>query len=428
MKYLAVTCAFLFGCLPTGTGNPLSDAAPSSDAGPSFDSAPSYDSGPTVSDAAPTDASNDTGPGADAGCVDAGFTGCGSEPQIGCDCLSGPPTAVGAGAPVALIDHEAEDGRATLIRFRRDGVSAAGDLDSVVLRDGVVESEAVIVRGADRANDVVVSVGARTVVSWVQSRGTLMMADVDLATNEVSEPVEVLTRDHIRRLALAQRDGVTAVAFAGAMPGDTSEHVHFFRVPDDGSAPTIRQHAAGMDLHGLALAPSGTGWMLSYTGDEGVETLALTEEGEAVGAPVRIGTSNNVPSLFLQARPGGFVFAYEGTVGAVHLLDAGGTSVAERPLTGRLVALGWADDEGEGTGMLLTSERLDCRTDETPLTFTRFDTDLQPHHEPVRVGAADDVGSFDGRVDGAVTLIDGAPFVSFTRAAEAQLVPTCVGR
>lgn len=230
--------------------------------------------------------------------------------------------------------------------------------------------------------------------------------------------------DHIRRLAVAQRGAVTAVSFVGAMSGAESEEVHFFVVPDEGSVPTIRRHAAGMDLHGLALAPADSGWMLAFTGDEGVQILGLTEAGEAEGVPVQIGSSGFVPGLFLHGRPEGFVFAYEGAEGAVHLLDSVGSSIAEMPLLGSLVALAWAD----GAGMLLTSERLDCRSDQTPLTFTRFDMDLEPRHEPVRAGAADDVGAFGSRVDGAIALIDGVPFVASRLGGEAQLVPVCVDR
>lgn len=186
MKRFPFACAFLVACLPTGTGNPLTDAAPAFDGG-----VPGSDAAPSPSDAAASDAAyNDVGPGADASCVDAGLAGCGSEPQLGCDCLSGPPALVGSGAPLALVDHDAEDGRSTMIRFRRDE-AGSGDLDSVVLRDGVVESETVIVRRADRAGPVVASIGAKLVVAWVESRTTLMMAEVNIATNEVSTPARI---------------------------------------------------------------------------------------------------------------------------------------------------------------------------------------------------------------------------------------------
>ncbi|MFT5356603.1 MAG: hypothetical protein ACI9KE_003828 [Polyangiales bacterium] len=420
----------LCACLPTGTGNPLQDASPgqdggaASDTGPGFDASPRADSGPGA-DAALSDAgaASDAAAGADGfapdvgTCTDSGPSRCGTTGEATCECLAGESVTLGEGRPLLVADHEELDGRVTLVR-RRQAEADGTVIEAIVVAGGVVESTtelATNVQDAAASNGDAISVAVRI------GEGEILHFEVGVETG-VSAPAVSYTHPRgVGAFDVARNGTTTALAFSSAVSDDLLDGRSVSVVRFEGGVfnAEIAEHMGGVNIRALSIAALEETWLLAVATDDSVFTLLLDAAGAAMGASQEVAAIGFVSRLDLTATDDGFLLAHDGVAPAVYFLDAGGASVAQQPVVGRVLALEWlASGAGLGFAMMLRSDTLSCATSDSPLVFERFRAGFRPLHEPVRVGSADYAA--------AVTLVDGSPWVANSTGTALNFVNACL--
>lgn len=415
-------------CLPTGTGNPLQqDASPGMDVGAasdagSFDASfpdggPSPDIGGQLPDSGPSfDASSPDG-GLDASCPDAGPSGCGVTGGPTCECLAGEDLFLGNGRPLALADHPALDGRATLVRQRADMMS--GNVLEVLVvdtGDGSTESPFLLATQIDHA---AAAVGDSISVAYVPDAADSEVQLLDVAIMMgAADPVEQsYAHPHpVGELAVARAGTTSVTAFVSATSDEPSEGQSVFvhRVTGGVAEATASQYGGGTEVHAIAIAATPDGWLLSYATNDAVFTQLLDASGMAVDVPQEIASASFVSELHLVAREDGFLLAFDGARSTLHFLDATGASSSSVPIAGRIVALEWASP---GYAMTVRSDAVACSSSASPLIFERTTVDLMELHEPVRVGAGDSA---------RVVLVDDVPWVASFAGTALSFVNACV--
>ncbi|MFK8001565.1 MAG: hypothetical protein AB8H86_18360 [Polyangiales bacterium] len=415
-------------CLPTGTGNPLQDAAPSidggaaSDAGGGFDasasdSGPSSDGGVQLPDSGPSQDASPGDAGFDASCPDAGPTGCGVTGGPSCDCLAGEELALGSGRPLALVDHPALDGRMTLVRQRADVTRDVLEALVVDTEDGSTASTFLfatqVVRAAAAADPPRVSIAY--VSDGAESELQLLDSAIMMGADEPVEQSYVHSHP-IGELAVARAGTMSVSAFVSASSDEPSEGQSVFvhRVVDGVADPGVSQYGAASELRAIAITAAPAGWLLSYATDAAVFAQLLDASGAAVGIAQEITTASFVSELHLVARDEGFFLAVDGATPAVHFLDDTGASSSDVRVEGRIVALEWAS---AGHAMTVRSEAVLCSSSASPLIFERITPDLMSLHDPVRVGAGELA---------AVVLVDEVPWVASSAGSALTVVNACV--
>lgn len=425
MRYLILPF-FLTACLPTGTGNPLADAATGSDAGGAFDAAAS-DSGPQFPDSGPAgDAGvvQDGGPaadasapdsGVDAGCSDAGPPGCGTTGGASCDCLAGDPLALGEGRPLLLADHGAEDGRVTLIRQRIDT-----SIESRVLTSAGGAAEATHLLAANVAQVATTAAGEAFSIAYMSTELdtelNILSGVIDTGM-AIATPQRFIHSSSLGLLAVARAGTTTTAAFVSESEGALEAESVFVVQAIDGVAGTRQSlaHANAGLIRAIDIRGGAGGWLLAFATPEAVFTQRLDASASAVGEAREVASTSFVSELHLVARADeGFVLSYDGATPALHVLDAEGVSTNSMIIEGRVVALEWSGAEV----MLVRSDALSCSTADSPLAFERFDVDGMPLHEAVRVGAGDS--------GAALALVDGSPWVVSSSMSALSLTNACL--
>ena len=428
MRPLLLIPFVLCACLPTGTGNPLADAsagqdggaapdasgfdaAASSDAGPGDDGGPSSDAGPSF------DADVDSG--LDASCPDAGPPACGTTGGALCECLAGEALALGEGHPLALADHAALDGRATLLRQRGDATRGEV-IEALVVAtdDGSTESTTLLATQVGSSAGRVNAAGDALALAYVREDASseLQVLDVDPTTGAAGVARSFAHTRAIGELALARAGATIVTAFVSASSDDASagESVFVHRVVDGVADAEASQFDVGTTINAIAISAASATWLLAYATDTAVFTQRVDASGMAVGAPAEIASASFVTALQLVTRDAGFLLAFDGVTPAVHFLDAAGASSSSTPVVGRILALEWVR---VGHAMSVRSDAVTCSSSASPLIFERVSAELMPLHEPVRVGAGDSA---------RVALIDDVPWVSSFDGTALSLVNACV--
>lgn len=414
-------------CLPTGTGNPLQDAAPgldssaASDAGGGFDASATdagaaSDTGPQIPDSGPGSDASVSDAGGDASCSDAGPPGCGVTGGPSCECLAGDELFLGNGVPLAMADHPAVDDRFTLIRQRGEPEGEVLEALVVATDDGSTESTFVLATQVDHAAAVAGdSISITYVPDSADSELRLLDAPIMMGAGEPTEQSFVHTHP-IGELAVARAGATSVTAFVSATSDEPSDGQSVFvhRVVDGVADPGASQHGGDAELRAIAITAAPEGWVLAYATNDAVFTQLLDASGVAVGSAQEITSASFVSALQLVARDEGFVLALDGSTPAVHFLDVEAAPVSHASVAGRIVALEWAST---GHVMTVRSDAVTCSSSASRLIFERTTTDGMSLHEPVQVGLGDSA---------SIVLLNGVPWVSSVAGSDLSIVNACI--